>query len=143
MGDFDFVSRPDVDTIPAVLSFDNKEQESVNALEDLSEHLGGLLDTFRVVHPDLPAVTHLPASASTSNAGNGRTHSRTPHPQRRLDRIYFSPDLVLRMPALTDVQHIDRMKLATIDSNGKSNSSDHTGVTATLRFSGIVCPPPK
>ena len=78
MGDFNFVSCPDVDTTPAVFSFDNKEQESVNALEDLSDHLGGLLDTFRVVNPDLPAVTHLPASASTSKTPVMGARTRVP-----------------------------------------------------------------
>jgi exonuclease III len=134
MGDFNFVLRPEVDVIPAAPSASNtRNQASINsseALNELVDHLGGLMDAFRVVHPDRPAATHLPGGPPTDAAGKPRT-------QRRLDRIYLSPDLILNMPALTDVQTIDQLQLATFDRIGKSIFSDHAGVTATLRFSDI------
>ena len=135
MGDFNFVSRPEVDVIPAAPS-STRDQSSIDALNELAEHFGGLLDAYRVIHPDRPATTHIPGGPANNSAGN-------PRPHRRLDQIYVSPNLVMNMPALTDVHTLDQMQLATLDRNGKSVCSDHAGVTATLRFSDIECPPPR
>ena len=49
----------------------------------------------------------------------------------------------MNMPALTDVGTFDHIQLATTDRKGKTVCSDHAGVTATLRFSDIECPPPR
>jgi len=136
MGDFNFVLRPEVDVIPAAPS-STREQASIEALNQLADHFGGPLDAYRIVYPDRPAATHIPGGPTTDSAGNLRPR------QRRLDRIYISPDLIMNMPALTDVRTFDQIQLATTDRNGKTVCSDHAGVTATLRFSDIECPPPR
>jgi hypothetical protein len=51
MGDFNFVLRPEVDVIPAAPSASNiRNQASIEALNELADHLGGLMDAFRIVH---------------------------------------------------------------------------------------------
>jgi hypothetical protein len=52
MGDFNFVTNPAIDCIPAEVP---KASESADALSALSDHLGGLLDAF---HGAARAHTH-------------------------------------------------------------------------------------
>jgi endonuclease/exonuclease/phosphatase family metal-dependent hydrolase len=127
MGDFNFVTNSTIDCIPAEKQ---KAAESVDALSALSDHLGGLPDAFRIVHPTMPAITHTPD-----------VPNRT---ERRLDCIYLSMQLVVGAPALTHAEHLQLLLLATSDKRtSKSIRSDHYGVTAKIRFSDIERPPPQ
>ena len=104
MGDFNFVDSPTFDIEPSQTK--NKSPRAIQALVALRNHLGGLVDAFRCIHPFETFVT---------------CH-KNPISKSRYDRGYVSSHLVRadKAPCLRTMQHIPRHDLmVTTPNNGR------------------------
>ena len=124
LGDFNFAEVPSIDCLPAQTQ--QKHPLALEAFNEACEHFGGLVDVFRLVHGEVPAVTHRPGKAEGA--------------ERRIDRMMISPVLATGLPGLVDAQHVTQIDMSVLNQSRVNVKSDHAAVTARLRFSDAERP---